>query len=142
MVALVMVLSIVFLPVLLRLVSGGTLLLLPGLGLVCLCLVTLPVLVSIFLLVSLMLGVVGLQLVFVVGLVLGVVLFWMYMALCSYLILLMFGKGIRLCFVASWLVVSGTVLSLGSLEGTLLIEGSVVLLMVMVISFGNVPFLV
>ena len=48
MVALVMVLSIFFLPVLLRLVSGGTLLLLPGLGLVCLYLVTLLVLCSIF----------------------------------------------------------------------------------------------
>ena len=59
-----------------------------------------------------------LQLVFVVGLVLGVVLFWIFMALCSCLILFMFGKEIRLCFVASWLVVSGTVFSLGRLGGT------------------------
>ena len=36
----------------------------------------------------------------------------MCMALCSSLILLMFEKEIRLCFVASWLVVSGTVFSL------------------------------
>ena len=49
MVVLVMVLSIFSLPVLLRLVSGGTLLLLLGLGLVCLFLVTLLVLFSIIL---------------------------------------------------------------------------------------------
>ena len=110
----------------------GFLLLLPGLGLVCLCLVTLLVLFNIFVLLSFMLGVVGLQLVFVVGLVLGMVLFWIFMALCSSLILLMFEKEIRLCFVALWLVLSGTVFSWGRLGSPLLLVGSVVLLMVMV----------
>ena len=36
-------------------------------------------------------------------------LYWMSMALCSSLILLMLEKEIRLCFVASWLEVSGMV---------------------------------
>ena len=57
------------------------------------------------------------------------------------LILVMFEKEIRLCFVTSWLVVSGTVFSLKRLGGILLFAGSVVLLMVMGTSFGNVPFL-
>ena len=46
---------------------------------------------------------------FVGELVFGVVLFWIFMALCSSSILLMFEKEIRVCFVASWLVVSGMV---------------------------------
>ena len=141
-VGLVMVLSIFFLPVLLGLVLLRTLLLLLGLGLGCPFSVILLVLFSIFEQLFLTLGVVGLQLAFVAGLVLGVGLFWIFMALRSSLVLLMFGRGIRLCFVASWLVLCGTVFSLGRLGGLLLIVGFVVLLMVMVICFCLFPPLV
>ena len=91
-----MVLSIFFQPVLLRLVSGGILLLLVSAWFP-LCLVIWLVLFSIFELLSLMLGVIRLQLVFVGEQVFGVVLFWIFMVLCSSLILLMFEKEIRLC---------------------------------------------
>ena len=91
-VALGMVLSIFFLPVLLRSVSGGILLLLLGLGLVCLCLVIWLVLFSIFELLSLMLGVIRLLLTFADGRVFEVGLCWMSMVPCSSIILLMFER--------------------------------------------------
>ena len=140
-VALGIVLSIFSLPVLLRLVSGGILLLLLGLGLVCLCVVTWLVQFIIFELLFLMLGVIRLLLIEVGELVFGVVLFWMFMALCSSSILLMLEKETRLCFVASWLVVSGMVFFLVMFVVKLFLVGSVGLLTMMVICFGNVPFL-
>ena len=66
---------------------------------------------------------------------------WMSMTPCSSLILLMLEKEIRLCFVALWFVVFGMVFSLTELGDCLFLVCFVVLLMVMVISFGNVPFL-
>ena len=51
----------------------------------------------------LMLGMIRLQLIFAVGKVFGAGLCWMYMALCSSLILLMSGKEIGRCFGVSWL---------------------------------------
>ena len=66
----------------------GFLLILPGLGLVCLSLVTLLVLINVFVLLSFMLGDVRLQLVFVVGLVLGMVnsfgFSWLFAAPCFF----------------------------------------------------------
>ena len=93
------------------------------------------VLFSILGLLYLMLGVIRLLLISVGVRVFVVGLCWMSMAPCSSLILLMFEKEIRLCFVASWLVVSGTVFSLGRLGSALLIVGFVVL-MVMDIILG------
>ena len=60
-----------------------------------------------------MLGVTRLLLTFVAGKVFEVGFCWISMALCSSLTLLMFVIEIRLCFVASWLGVSGTVFLLG-----------------------------
>ena len=77
----------------------------PGLPL----LSNLAVLFSISRLLSLMLGATRFLLTFVVERVFVVGLCWMSMAPCSSLILLMFEKEIRLCFVASWLGVSGMV---------------------------------
>ena len=53
---------------------------------------------------------------------------------------LMFEKETRHCFVMSWLVVSGMVCFLVGFEVRLFLVGSVVLLIVMVIYFGNVLF--
>ena len=66
---------------------------------------------------------------------------WIFMALCSSLILLVFEKEIRVCFVASWLGVSGMVSFLVGCVARLFHVGSVVLMMRMVIYSGNVPFL-
>ena len=90
MVVLVTVLFIFFLVVPLRLVSSGTLLPWPGLGLVCPSLVVWLALFSIFVLLFLMLGVTRLLLIFVGERVSGVVLSLTFMVLCSSLILLMF----------------------------------------------------
>ena len=78
-----------------------------------------------------MLGVIRLLLIFAVGRVFGVGLCWMFVAPCSSLILLMLEKEIRLCFVASWF---GMVFSL------VFHVDSVVLLMVMVVFFGECTF--
>ena len=56
-------------------------------------------------------------------------------------ILLMLEKEIRPCFVVSWLGVSGMVCFLDGFDASLFHVGFVVLLMVMVICFGNVLFL-
>ena len=109
---LVMVLSIFSLQVLLRLVFGGILMLWLGRGLVCLCSATWLAPFSILRLLSLMLGVIRLQLTFVVDRVFVVGLCWIFMAPCSSLILLMSGKEIRLCFGVSWLGVFGMGFSL------------------------------
>ena len=61
---------------------------------------------SILGLLFLMLGVIRLLLIFAVGRAFGVGFFWISMFLCSSLILLMFEKEIRHCFVPLWLVVS------------------------------------
>ena len=50
-------------------------------------------------------------------------------------------REIRVCFVVSWLGVSGVVSFLVKFVIRLFLVGSAVLLMVMVICFGNVPFL-
>ena len=68
-------------------------------------------------------------------------LHWMSMAPCSSLILLMFEKEIRVCFVVSWLVVSGMVFFLVGFVTRLFLVGFPGHLMVMVTCFGNVPFL-
>ena len=65
---------------------------------------------------------------------------WIFMALCSSLILLMFEKEIRFCFVASWLGVSGMASFLVGFVIRPFLVGSAVLLIVMVIYSGNVPF--
>ena len=95
-----MVLFIFFQLVLLGLVLGGILMLWLGLVLVYHCLSTWLALRSILTPLFLMLGVISLQSIFAVGKVFGAGLCWMYMAPCSSLILLMFEKEIRLCFVA------------------------------------------
>ena len=87
------------------------------LGLVCLCLVIWLALFSISELLFLMLGVTRLLLTFAAGRVFEVGLCWIFMAPCSFLTLLMFEKEIRLCFVASWWVVSGMVCFLEGFEG-------------------------
>ena len=92
---LVMVLSIFSLLVLLRLVFGGILMLWLGRDLVCLCLATWLALFSILRPLFLMLGEIRLQLTFVDGRVFVVSLCWIFMALCSPLILLMSGKEMR-----------------------------------------------
>ena len=63
------------------------------------------------------------------------------LAPCSSLILLMFVKEIRLCFVASWLGVSGMVFFLDGFVVRFFHVGFVGRQIVMVIDFGNVPFL-
>ena len=72
--------------------------------------------------------------------VFGAGLCWMFMAPCSSLTLLMFEKEMRLCFVASWLGVSGMVCFLDGIEASLFHVGFVGLLIMMVICSGNVPF--
>ena len=67
-------------------------------------------------------------------------LFWTFMALCSSLILLMFEKEIRLCFVASWLVVSGMVCFLVGCEVRRFAVSSVVFVTMMVTFLGIVLF--
>ena len=89
----------------------------------------------------LMLGVIRLLLTFAAGRVFEVGLCWMSMAPCSFSTLLMSGKEIRLCFGASWLGVSGMVCFLDGLEAKLSHDDFVGRQMVMVISSGNVPFL-
>ena len=96
---------------------------------------------SISRLLFLMLGVIRLQLIFAEGKAFGVDRCWMCMALCSFLILLMVEKEIRLCFKASWFGVSGIVFFLVEFEARLCHVGFVGRQMVMVIYFGNVPFL-
>ena len=98
-----MVLSIFSLLVLLRWVSDGILLIWVGLDLVYLCLAIWLALFSISRLLFLMLGITRLQLIFAAGRVFDVGLCWMSLAPCSSLILLLFEKEIRLCFVAPWL---------------------------------------
>ena len=51
----------------------------------------------------LMPGVVRVQLIFVVGNVSGVVDCWIFLALCGCLVLIMSGRGTRLCFGVFWL---------------------------------------
>ena len=65
----------------------------------------------------------------------------MSMAPCSFLILLMLEKEIRLCFGVSWLVVSGMVFFLVRFGVRLFLVGFVVLLTMMVTFLGNVLFL-
>ena len=106
-------------------------------------LVTWLVLFSTSRLLFLMLGVTRLLLIFVVVRVFVVVLCWIFMALCSSLILLMFGKEIRLCFAASWLVVYGMVCFLVGCVVRRFLVGSVVFLFLtmMVTFFGIALFL-
>ena len=63
------------------------------------------------------------------------------MALCSSFPLLMSGKEIRLCFEVLWWVEFGMVSYWVELGVSLFHVNSVVLWMVMVPCFGNVPFL-
>ena len=70
-----------------------------------------------------------------------VCLCWISMGLCSFLTLLMFGIEIRVCFVMSWLGVSGMVFFLDGFEARFFHVGSVVLLIMMFTFFWNVPFL-
>ena len=98
-----MVLFIFFLQVLLKLGFGGIQMPLLGLGLACFFLVICLVLFSILRLLFLMFGVKRSLLTFVVVRVFVVGLCLISMALCSSLILLMFGKEKRRCFVTSWL---------------------------------------
>ena len=72
--------------------------------------------------------------VFVLGLC------WMSMAPCSFLLLLMLEKEIRLCFAASWLGVSGMVFFLDGFEARLFHVSFVVHLMVMVTFFWECTF--
>ena len=99
-----------------------------GLGLVCLCLVIWLALFSISKLLFLMLGVTRLLLILVGGKVFEVGLFWTSMVLCSSLILLMFEKEIRPCFVPLWWVASGMVFFLVMFDVKLFLVGSVGLL--------------
>ena len=94
---LVMDLCTCFPPVLLRLDFGGTLSGWVGLDLGCLSSVMLLALFSILGLVLLMPGVVRLRLTFKIRRVSDVVLCWIFLAPCSCLILLMLGRGTRLC---------------------------------------------
>ena len=87
-----MVLFIFFCVVLLRLVSSGILVPWLGFGLVCLYLVIWLAQFSIFVLLSLMLGVIGLLLTFASVKVFVVAPFWIFLVLCSSLILLMFER--------------------------------------------------
>ena len=98
-----MVLFIFFLLALQRLASSGILMPWLGFGLVCLCLVIWLALFSTSKLLFLMLGVTRLLLIFVGGKVFEVALSLTFMVLCSSLILLMFEKEIRPCFVPLWL---------------------------------------
>ena len=70
----------------------------------------------------------------------GVVLSSTFMVLCSSLILLMFEKEVRPCFVPLWLVVIGMVFSLVEFVVKGFLVGSVGLLAMMVIFFGIVLF--
>ena len=72
------------------------------------------------------------------GKVSEVVLSLTFKVLCSSLILLMFEKEIRPCFVPLWLMVFGMVFSLVKFVVKLSLVGSVGLLTVMVIFFGIV----
>ena len=136
-----MVLFIFFRLVLLRLALFVILMPWLGLGLVCPCLAIWLVLFSIFVLLSLMLGVIRLHLTFVGVWVFVVGLCWMFMVPCNSFVLLMLGKGIRLCFVLLWLVVFGTVSCWVMLGVDLFHVAFVGLLIMMGICFGNVPFL-
>ena len=135
-----MVLFIFFLLALLRLGLSGTLMTWLGFVLVYLCLAIWLALFSTCRLLFLMPGVTRLLLTFLVVKVFVVVLCLMFMALCSSLILLVFGKEIRLCFGASWLVVFGMVCFLEGCGVMLFLVGFVVLLMMMVIFFWDCPF--
>ena len=110
--------------VLLRWVLGGILVLWLGLDLVYLCLAIWLAFFSISRLLFSMLGVIRLLLTFAAGRVFEVGPRWMSMAPCSSLILLMFEKEIRLCFVVSRLGVSGMVSLLDGFEARLLHVGS------------------
>ena len=70
----------------------------------------------------------------------GVGLFRTFMDLCSSLILLMFVGGIRLCFVPLWWVVPGMVSFLVVFAVGMFLVGSVGLLTMMVIFFGDCTF--
>ena len=89
----------------------------------------------------LMLGVIRLLLTFTAGRAFEVGLCWIPMAPCSSLTLLMFEKGIRLCFVASWLEVFGIGCFLVGFVVRFFHVGVVGRQMVMVIFLVNVPFL-
>ena len=136
-----MVLFIFFRLVLPRLVSSGILMLWLGLGLVCPCLAIWLVLFSIFELLSWMLGGTRLLLTFVVVGAFVVVPCWIFVVLCNSLVLLMFVKEIRHCFVLLWSVVSGMVSCLVVFVVRMFHVGFVGLLIMMVTYFGNVPFL-
>ena len=88
-----------------------------------------------------MLGVIRLLLTFVGVRAFVVVPCWMFVVLCNSLILLMFEKEIRHCFVLLWSVVSGMVSCLVVFVVSMFHVGFVGLLIMMVIYFGNVPFL-
>ena len=111
-----------------------------GFGLVCPCFALWLVPFSISVLLSLVLGVIRLLLTFVGVRAFVVVPCWMFMVLCSSLILLMFKREIRHCFELLWLVVSGMVSYLAVSVVSLFHVGFVGLLRMMVICFGNVPF--
>ena len=89
----------------------------------------------------LMLGVIRFLVTFVDGRGFEVGLCWTSMAPCNSLILLMFARRIRPCFVPLWWVVSGMVFFLVVFGVKLFLVGSVVLLTVMVTFFGIVLFL-
>ena len=65
----------------------------------------------------------------------------MSMAPCSSLILLMLEKEIRRCFLTSWLGVFGMVCFSDGFEARLFRDGFLGRQIMMVIYFGNVPFL-
>ena len=139
--ALGMVLFIFFQLVLLRLGFSGILVSLLGFGLVFLLLAIWLVRCGILKVLFLKLGVIRSLRTFVVVRAFVVVLCWMFMAPCSFLLLLMFEKEIKLCLRVSWLVVSGTVFFSVVFVVSLFLVGFVGRLMGMVICSGNVPFL-
>ena len=89
-----------------------------------------------------MLGAIRLLLTSVGGRVFAVVPYWMFMALFCFLFLLTFEKEIRRGFVTSWLGVSGMVFFWVVFEIRFFLVASAVLLIMMGICFGNVPFLI
>ena len=116
-VVVVMGLFIFLFQVLLRLVSGGILIPLLGIGLVCLYSAIWLVLYSIFVLLFLMLGRTRLRLIFVAVRVFGVAPCWIFVVLCSFLTLLMSGIVIRVCYVVFWLEVLGMRFLLSKVKG-------------------------
>ena len=136
-----MVLFIFFWLVLLRLVSSGILMPWLGFGLVCPYLVIWLALFSIFVLLSLMLGVIRLLLTFVSVRVFVVGPFLDVRGSLQLLVSSHVRREIRLCFVLLWLVVFGTVSCLVMFMVGLYHVGFLGLLIMMGIYSGNVPFL-